>query len=358
MKSTITSSVEKLEHIESYISSINTLNKLASHTATNEDSSKTKAIFENIRSQNLALRRKKIYEYTSIIISTYGVLENFIESIISSYIQLLNTALHDYSYIPHTIRENHFQLSAQLIKNLSKPKYNTLTTQEQIIINLHSCITNTNYKINHYAYIDHTANFRHDTVISSLKNIGIDDLSNKILSTENFVRHISKKYSISNIQDITNETLFSPLNDLAQRRNEVSHGQSFELLDHSYLLEIIEFVKEYCLALYNILQNEYLILISKYKSHLQIHPTKLFSNNIICFKSASGKIKLSDKVICKSFDNTYTISNIQSIHINKKSETEHTWSSETIICIQIDNKIKDNYILYCTDNALINIVEL
>lgn len=356
MKRVLDQALESLNQIEFYSTLSVNFNQLAVYNPQRGDSIILKGLLSDTKDtlQKLSSFNKRTYEYSSLIISIYGVLERYIEDLIVEYLSLLNSMITSYLNLPLIIRDNHFEFSAQLIKNLSKPKFAPLTSKEDIINNLHSCITNNNYKLNYHAYIDHAANFRQDTILNSLTNVGILDINNRLIKIKRFERHILTKYNARNIGTIDINTIFSTLSELAERRNEVAHGNISDLLGLGPINDIIQFIKEYVFALYELAKNDYIKLISTNNFTSKITPALNPSSNIVCFISNNGSVTIGDYIICTTSFNEIGINQIVDIHLNNNQVTTATWTSSSTICLKCANKIKKGIDFYLINQNLIS----
>lgn len=70
-----------------------------------------------------ARKKKRQFDYNSIIVSLYGFLEQFIESLIESYLKQLNIIIPLYAKLPEDITKNHIDLSVEFIKHIDELKY-------------------------------------------------------------------------------------------------------------------------------------------------------------------------------------------------------------------------------------------
>lgn len=130
---------------------------------------------------------KKLYDYNLIVITIYGIFEGFIEQVIKGYLKCLSNYIKDYKNLPEIIRENHIQLSADLIKDCNKYAKFSHLSREEIIANLNSCISgDPNYVINVDAFINHSSNFRKDTIRESFWDIGFVNITQGICKNKKF----------------------------------------------------------------------------------------------------------------------------------------------------------------------------
>ncbi|OME28898.1 hypothetical protein BSK63_23595 [Paenibacillus odorifer] len=193
---------------------------------------------------------KSAFDYNTIVVSLYGYFERFIEDLIKAYISSLKSFVKNFNEMPEKIRMNHSDLSAILIQNLKLPKYQDTIKSENIVINMHSCVIgNVEFEINLDAYTYHTSNFRQGSIDEFYSKVGVENISSKILNSPNF-----EKYLIEN--EISKTVAFGKISDLAERRNQVSHGAPVQLLDPIIFIDYLNFFDVYSTCLHQILMIE------------------------------------------------------------------------------------------------------
>ncbi|MDX9883477.1 MAG: MAE_28990/MAE_18760 family HEPN-like nuclease [Prolixibacteraceae bacterium] len=177
--------------------------------------------------------QKRIFNYNTLIISLYGFFEKFIENILIQYIDKVNSIFQLYNKLPEIILRNHFKLSIDLLDKIQSPRYSGPLNKEVIIQRLHECINiNENFQLNKEAFSQHSANFRLQVLDDIFGRVGIESLSTILKKNEKFSTYIKAKYELSEINELTSDEIFSLLNDLAERRNEVAHGVPSEILSN------------------------------------------------------------------------------------------------------------------------------
>src|SRR5262245_18750387 len=82
------------------------------------------------------------FDYNSVVISLYGLLENYVESLLGGYLVALSVTVPQYADLPEAIRDSHIPLSTALIGRAGQSRYKGAVTAEGVIANLHGCLTN------------------------------------------------------------------------------------------------------------------------------------------------------------------------------------------------------------------------
>lgn len=184
----------------------------------------------------------KRFLYNSFIVSLYGYLESFVENMVEEYVSQINDDCTEFSDLPEIIRERHLDLSIDLIKNTNKNK-NTNQDEKKsslrkIVNNINSCVNEASeFKLNEDSFSIHTANFRYDSIQAIFQRIGVPNILELALEKGGLSKEMFPEDPLNENSDkqILVSLLTSKLDDLAQRRNEISHGslnsdlQSLEL---------------------------------------------------------------------------------------------------------------------------------
>lgn len=288
----------------------------------------------------------KIFEYTSIIINLYGLLEKYIESIISEYIDSLINSIPKYNDLPKEIINHHFELSAQLINSLSLPKYKDRITKEKIISNLYSCANCTGekkYRINNDAFTQHSYNFRENSINDFFKTTGISNMTSLLKQNKIFRGYIDE-------EGIPTENYFDTLNDLAERRNRISHGsEEDDILGIAELSRYIKYIDIFVQSLNSIVIEQSIPYIIDKGDNIEIigNPIAEITDRIIGIKVSNMKLAVGDKIFIKKDEENFSYGKIQSMEINNESYEKLELTNEDYeIAIKCDCKVRASYFLY------------
>lgn len=287
-----------------------------------------------------------IFQYNTIIVSMYGYFEAFIEESIKAYLNNFKKYTISFNDMPEKVKENHSFLSALLIQNKNLPKYKEIIKEEEVIINMNSCIIkSSDYNLNVDAYTYHSSNFRKSSIDEFFSKIGIDNISQKILIYPKF-----KDYLTEN--EINNINAFDIIDDVAERRNQVAHGADYELLSFEILKEYIDFLQVYGETLINVLTMN--IIDYKIKTNRANKIGNVIDNygkNIIAIKvNTPIKIKKGEQLYAKTNNNNEAIrfGIIESIYVNDVNTEfwENKNGKETDITIKANFKVNEKYEYY------------
>jgi hypothetical protein len=190
---------------------------------------------------------KRRFDYNSVIISLYGLLEQYVESLVRGYVAALNAVVPQYNDLPDPIKNAHVSLSMTLLGKVSQSRYRGTITTAGLVSNLHSCLSNaTPFRINTDGFCHHAANFRAEMVDEVLGRVGVPSVSQRLRVFSPFAEYLVQEYPGRNHASIAADEMFYYLNDLAERRNEVAHGSPSQLLSNQILLDYVAFIDAYC----------------------------------------------------------------------------------------------------------------
>ena len=290
----------------------------------------------------------KTFKYNCIIISLYGYFEQYLESLLQSYIQNINYIIPKYSDIPEPIKNNQIELSIKLLSVIDQPKYRDSITKAQVISNLHSCINNQgNYCINAEAFSYHTANFRRKIIYETFAHVGIENIPKQVTKTASFIEYLLSKLADT---EAIEEADLSYIDDLADRRNDVAHGVPTEdILSTELLLDYVNFFDIFGKALHEV-ASSYLLEFEVRKSSIYIgKPIVVYNNSVVCISIANTNIKVNDLLIAMIDNGTlpYRWGKILEIQVNNISYTEIMSSLNRIdVALRVEFKAKDTYSYY------------
>jgi hypothetical protein len=294
---------------------------------------------------------KRMFDYSTVIISLYGFLERFIENSAKEYLRYLNKTIKDYKNLPQAIQDNHYEVSAILLTNLKIDKYRNLVSKEDIITNLYYCLQNSgSYALNVDAYTHHTANFRQGVINEFFSSLGIKGISSLVKNHPGFKSYILKvkpeiELAYSNIEE---SVIYQTLDDLAQRRNDISHGvEGIEILSSEILLDYINYLEQYSEAICDVV---FETLLPYEVSHCAIvlkKPIAIYKNSIICLNLEEAPITIGDRIISKTVLNNseikYSHGKVLKLQINNQDHRQIRPSvGGTNIGIEVDFKVKEN----------------
>jgi hypothetical protein len=269
--------------------------------------------------------------------------ERFLENLVFDYLEKLCLELKEFDKLPSEIRENSIILTLDALKNIRNPRFRDFT-ESQLIANLNLALNDNKATLIFEAFQYHTLNFRHEVVSDYFKNIGVKDISGLLKRCDPLKSFLENEYrNISNIKD---KILFRTINDLSQKRNDVSHGvENIEVLNSDIIKEYIHYVRLYCRTLFEILEQEYLSVYFRSLNYNPVVPIKVIDGNIICFSTSNRNLSVGDYLIFeKPISNypRYFKCEVYEIQVNKKSYKKLSIDSQLNVAVRVSLDLKEN----------------
>lgn len=243
---------------------------------------------------------KRRFDYNSIIISLYGLLEQFVEEIIRGYATALQIHAAHYSDLPEALRKAHTELSIELLGKLDHPRYRLLTV-ERVTAALHSCLSHASpYSLNLEALHQHSSNFRAMMIHQTCGRVGVQSVLDRVPRLEPMATLLSELHGDRDVASMRHEELFFVLNDLADRRNEVAHGAASELLANETLLDYLTFVERFCESLFAVFESDAYAFAAKRAGVPLGTPIVVYNNSVICIEVRDSTIRVGDTLIVET----------------------------------------------------------
>lgn len=200
---------------------------------------------------------EKLFAYRSNIISLYGAFEQFVESVIKEYIQLVSVYYSSFEEWGEKVTNNYFDLWKKLHGKLSYPKFNSLT-QNSMVENLYEVIRNNKGNLMPECYLQNGGNYKSTVISNMFSEIGIININDLVIKYEPLRSYLLRQYP--NAQHVETsqkmDLYFQQLNDLVERRNEIAHGsQSSPITNNNDFREALSFVSSYAESLNSFLMD-------------------------------------------------------------------------------------------------------
>lgn len=274
---------------------------------------------------------KKKIDYKIVIISLYGYLELYMTSLVKQYLESLENNIFSYKFYSQKIKEKHVTNSILLSgKILEKKgaKYENINL-EFVIDNLNECLKDNNYSFNKDAFILNTGNLKHNKICDMFNGLDIN-LHNILEQHEEFKSQSS-------------ENKFFIIDELVDRRNEISHGDTDNLLNLSVLKDYISFIDKYIRVIKNILKIELnkKILDYKLQNSLLLENVKVFPSKILGVFNKKIRInKAKHFILIKTEEDIY----LSKILEKKKHEDG--------VSLKLEKNLRENFKYYLFNKEL------
>lgn len=254
----------------------------------------------------------RLHQYRSTIIALYGSLERFVETLVSASVARRSDLASNYSDLPKNMRDAHLDLTLELIRRREEPKYQGLVTSADLVARLHSCEQgNPTFGMNNIAFAQHTANFRHQVVCDLLTRACVDPSA------------LDDAWNLTNVMTsrFPSSARYSIIDDLAQRRNEVSHGDMSSSLSLAFLLDYVEVVRAYSRAIASsVLASLADFAISQHGVPLGT-PDYVYDNRIACFERARERVNQGSTLAYRR-NGRCAVASVLSLQVDKKDRNQ------------------------------------
>jgi hypothetical protein len=250
---------------------------------------------------------KKIFEYKSIVISLYGIIEKHINIWIREHTDRIPMLILEYDKLPEIIKENNFSFSIKLISLISEnrfAKYEDLN-KEDILIKLNNCLKQSGtYSLNGEAFMPFSGNLKHSKIIEAFKTLNID-LPKKIKANKQFTDFYKTKYNKS-IDNKGNE-VFKKIDEIVSLRNDIAHGTQIDnILNVTEFEDYIVFLEKYGKAIFESIVEKEIEYEAEYLYEEIANIINIYKQgSILCFEIEGTTINKGDFIIIKTSDNHY-----------------------------------------------------
>lgn len=302
---------------------------------------------ETLRSRLASLRanqvNRRVQSYASAVVLLYGLFEQYVEEVLMAYLDELSTIIRDPDDIPEKIRESHTNLSAQLLLNRDLEKYRDRFREIDVIQRMHSCASGGPFLLNALAFTDHRSNFRQGPLNEFFVAAGISNMLGEIKHSAAFRQYTSKRFADETVAELDTSVVFEDLDDLAWRRNVVSHGWPDDLLSIDMMRQRAGFVRVIGESIYEVLRQSLLPYMVKYNGSILPRPVAVYRNAIVCFHLTSGAISQGSLIVARAANERYLEGQVESIEVDHVRKSCVTAPPAVNVGCCVSFKAKQNY---------------
>lgn len=281
---------------------------------------------------------EKKFNYKSLIISLYGIIEYFSESFLKKYLEELTQVIPEYENLDSKIKERHIYNTANLTLKLESGNYHKYRSinANDIINNLSSCLNNKQpYTINYEAFTLLSGNLKHSKICDLFREINID---------------INQEFTALGVfPNVQSENKYYKIDDIVDRRNEIAHGGLSNLLDITEFDDYIDFLEIYFKSLAKILisridKNKFLYLKPSLVELSNLDEFTTYRGKILGFNNHQYQIKIdySDEIFIEKGDGRIIIAKILNILRNESYIT---------LKLEVASNLKTNQKFYLKQTA-------
>ena len=329
--------VDDINDIREYIKYIKLVNNIEVSTLVSSDNELVE-LRDHLRNFGVS---KKIFEYKSITISLYGILEKHIGIWIKEYINQLPRIITNYNDLPDKFREDHFNLSVKLIGLIGEKRHSKYEDmkKESILAKLSSCIEKPDeFQLNTDAFYIRSGNLKHVKIAEALTYLDI-----KLTSSLKVIGQRSEGFLCDRAPNIGNkgDELFRLIDELVDRRNDIAHGEDVDnILNISEFSKYVDFLEGYGRAVFQTLiekinQLEATYLYTEIDNVIDIYR----KGSVLCFEIANNEICIGDNIIVNLLDGGFIKKEILGIQKNNEDFIKLAIKEPEAIGINVGNGI-------------------
>ena len=340
MKTPISSFINEIGHVREYIKHIELVNKMASD--------KNNIYFNDFNAHLQKFRvEKKLFEYKSITISLYGILEKNVSIWVLEHASSLESTISSYESIPDSIKKKHFNLSVKLISLISEgrhSKYEELD-KELVLKKLSNCIADpNNFNLNSEAFTPMSGNLKHSKIVDAFRPLDID-LNEKLKNDDKFVDFLERNFGKNIINK--GDELYFLIDELVSRRNDIAHGRDIDnILNITEFDDYMRFLEEYGNAIFRIIEEKEIEYEANFNFTRVENIKGVFKHKILCFEIEDTTLNLGDPIIVKTPSNHYIKKYILGIQVKNKDQNSITTVGKIDVGVELENGLTDKQLFY------------
>lgn len=330
--------LSRIKEIESFIAKVGHVEKLQG------------AILENGKERPEQLKTLKtlgssMLVYNAIIISIYGCFENYVDSILGVYLELLAESRKTYAELPKNLKKKYQLKLGEFLSNPGRFKNLELDIATEIGKYQELLKSNFNDTINKYFALAHSGNLHQDELFGLMSDLGISNPQEQIIELYEFKKFYlengmdEREFSIKKARKM-NE-FFLPLHKLISQRNTVAHSWNVDnRIDIREIRdEIIPFVQMLCDCVFRVCASEVFSFEASSALLAEEKSIAVYNNRIVCMNNQNRKVSVGDYIVYTSADKVH-VARVEKIQVEREDISCVDETQAINIGIEIDDVIK------------------
>ena len=285
----------------------------------------------------------RIYEHCAAVTRLYAIYENFVEDLISRWLQRLPQLVSYYSNLDDIIKNTHREGAGRLLLDLKKNRYQHLSINDVIQGLFYGITQNTEYELTPDSFLLHEQNLRKDELERLFTNAGITNAWRWV------THHRSVKQLVENPLG-SEESAETRLNSLIDDRNAAAHRTVVDrILGIEELLELCDFIENLCQALAELVTYKIILkqeLIEQVRKIGEITEW-LNKSKVVIAKVRDITLSVGDGIFLASETKAHCqLVIIESIQIDDVSKETVEITSETEVGLKFNTDAREGLSLY------------
>lgn len=249
MRSTLDQLIAEMVELKTLVASVEPVNlALAGHP-------------DAVVQRYVSVRRR--FDYAAFAVALYASFENFVESLVASYIRLESRRV-GYKHLPRKLTNKHLSGTAELLwrRRLGEGRYVGMS-ELGVVKNLFDCLSGiTPYTLNEAVVIAHDANLRAGEIDSVFGAVGIEGICDRACCADAILTWYCSAQGLDRPPQggVKRTVIEERLKDIVERRNQVAHrgGNPDNLLGVKAMNDAIAFIESLSTSLFGLVVGRYL----------------------------------------------------------------------------------------------------
>ncbi len=334
IESQYNTSLSKLNDIENYIRQQILVKKISNTLMHCEKIEELNKITKDLNNAHI--------HYNAIIISLYGIFENYLDETAKAYIESLRGYSKDLCFIGKSFENNYYNKFGEY---LSSPQRYTVPMQSRndVINRISKNIEGKEDLLYEFA-LRHSGNMTGLKVVDFLNNLDMQVTFKIICDCAEMKDQFTPEELIA-LERKGHDKALQKLDSLVEARNNVAHGVADQIISMDFILhQYIPFIKSLIQAINAIFQKRYVLKLIQHGAYKNLGKIYIvYNNNIACIVDFNYDINVSDIIVCKKGD-IIKKANIVSLQVNNVNYEIINFKCD--VGIMLDQKIDKDYELY------------
>jgi hypothetical protein len=240
----------------------------------------------------------RVFEYNSLIISLYGYVELFVESLLKEYLAESKKQIDNYEALSSKTKEHYRKEMLAMFNRRKTPKLAHLT-DAVLAANMYETFHKSEPNLLPEMFFQSGGNYNFEEITNSFCSLGLNYIKSELsLYPPLHSYYINQGYTGATLPQEKNSKLYEQLDDLVCRRNEIAHGANTgNMLDVKQIKKYKVFVYLFCSTLCCYLSdklNEHVWNTSTYSAKVKQtfnHSIARISGEYIVFKGSPVLVK-------------------------------------------------------------------
>lgn len=226
--------------------------------------------------------------YAGTIVSLYGALEQFIEGLVEESVRSIASTCPTYEAVPEQMLRQHLTLSTTALALIADGRYHGELKARDLVAGLQRMMAEEMpIRLSNPVFSQHSANFRWPVIRHMFERIG--------LSVAQVERADSLVNCMSELFPDEGKVTFV-IDDLAQRRNEVSHGWEAEILSADLLRAYISVVEAFAESLFEVTASSVVKYVVSHQGQQLGRPDRLFRGDVAGYHALPEAVEIGEVI--------------------------------------------------------------